>query len=277
MILPDKATKTFYSGKQKIEYTTTGVGQPVILLHGLFGNLSNWSSTVAYFSRSHQVIVPALPVYDATWSKDVLKELTAYVHTLITELNLSDVILVGNSLGGHVAILYALAHPGKVNRLVLTGSAGLFENGLGVSYPKRGDYKYISDKVKYTFYNEEVVSDALIDDVYKTVNDARKSLGILRIAKATNRSSVAGDLPKLKMPVLLIWGRQDRITPIDVAFQFLDLLPGNTALHVIENCGHAPMMEQPEEFNRILNDYLRKAALGSRYVSQEPEGEKVYN
>jgi len=255
MIL-ENTFKTAQVDNIHLEYSEHGQGQPVLLLHGLLGNLSNWSDTITYFARDYRVIAPRLPIYDISFRKDVLHGLADYVHALVKHLRLQDIVLVGNSLGGHLAILYTLAHPDRVKHLVLTGSSGLFESNLGVSYPKRGNFDYISEKVRYTFYNQNVVSSQLIDDVYAAVNDLRKSIGILKAAKAANRHHVGKDLGKITTPTLLIWGKQDKVTPVRVAYQFLEALGGKIELHIIDHCGHAPMMEQPDEFNRILSQYL---------------------
>ncbi|HEY8402667.1 MAG TPA: alpha/beta hydrolase, partial [Cytophagaceae bacterium] len=262
MIFENKIN-TIIADKFNLQYTEKGTGQPIILLHGLFGSLSNWTHTIRHFSKNYRVIVPVLPIYNASWRKDVLSELVDYVHTLVLKLELKDVVLVGNSLGGHVAILYTLAHQEYVSNLVLTGSSGLFESNLGVSYPKRGNFEYISEKVKYTFYNQEVASTTLINEVYQTVNDVRKSIGIIKAAKAANRHHVGKELAKIKVPTLLIWGEQDKVTPLEVAFQFLELLSAKSELHVIDHCGHAPMMEQPQQFNQILEKYLAKQIVSS--------------
>lgn len=241
-----------------VSFAEEGQGEPLILLHGLFGNLSNWSETIKFFSSKYRVITPLLPIYQASWKSDVLTELVDYVHIIVQKLRLNKITLIGNSLGGHVALLYTLKYPEQVKNLVLTGSSGLFENNLGVSYPKKGDFKYISEKVKLAFFNEEVATHALVREVYETVNDIRKSIGVLKAAKAASRNNLKEYLEKISTPVLLIWGKEDRVTPLDVAFQFLELLSGRTELHIIEECGHAPMMEQPEQFNSILADYLKR-------------------
>ncbi len=246
-----------YPAKTEVNYNEQGQGQPMILLHGLFGSLSNWSSTINFFSDSYRVITPVLPIYDSSWKPDVLNELVQYVHALVKELNLNDVILVGNSLGGHVATLYTLAYPELVKHLVLTGSSGLFESSLGVSYPRKGDYNYIAEKVRHTFYDQQGVSEELINEVFTTVNDVKKTLGILKLAKAANRNNISEDLRTITTPTLLIWGKDDRVTPVDVAWQFKEKLAGKVELHIIGACGHAPMMEQPEAFNYILNNYLK--------------------
>jgi len=228
----------------------------IILLHGLFGELSNWENTIEYFKSEYRVIVPVLPIYESEYQRDGLNGFVSFVNDLMNELKIEKAILVGNSLGGHISVLYTIAHPEKVVSLILTGSSGLYENTMGSSYPKRGNYDYIEEKVRYTFHNDNIVTKSLVDKVYETVNNIRKSISVIKVVRAANKNNVSEALKKINVPSLLIWGRQDRITPLSVAYRFNDLLP-NTKLEVIENCGHAPMMEQPDIFNKVLSGYLR--------------------
>jgi len=252
--------KTFFNYHEK------GSGEAIIFLHGLFGELSNWQSTIAHFSKKYRVVVPIMPIYDGTMQKDGLEGLVNYVHELVTELKIEQFTLVGNSLGGQVAILYAHAFPQKVKRLVLTGSAGLYESTMGASYPKRGDYAYIEDRVRYTFHNEKIVTKNLVDQVFETVNDIRKSIRVIKIVRAANGNNVAETLKEITTPTLLVWGRQDRITPLDVAYRFKKLLSGNTELRIIDDCGHAPMMERPDQFNEALEDFFNSEELAYAQV-----------
>jgi len=249
--------KSFKKKESALAYHEYGnkKNNPLLLLHGLFGELSNWGETIDYFKSKYRVIVPVLPIYDSTYQRDGLNGFVTFVNDLIDELEIDKVTLVGNSLGGHISVLYTIAHPEKVEHLILTGSSGLYENTMGASYPKRGDYNYIEEKVRYTFHNDTIVTKSLVDKVYETVNNIRKSISVIKVVRAANKHNVAEELKRINIPTLLIWGRQDRITPLTVAYRFNDLLP-NTKLEVIENCGHAPMMEQPDIFNRILSTYL---------------------
>jgi 2-hydroxy-6-oxonona-2,4-dienedioate hydrolase len=242
--------------RQIFNYHEKGEGEAIIFLHGLFGELSNWKATIEHFSKSYRVIVPILPIYDGSLQKDGLDGLVNYLHDLVKELKLEKFNLVGNSLGGQVAILYSVAYPEKVIRLVLTGSAGLYESTMGASYPKRGDYAYIEDRVRYTFHNDKIVTKNLVDQVFETVNDIRKSIRVIKIVRAANGNNVADALKQITAPTLLVWGRQDRITPLEIAYKFKTLLSANTELRIIEECGHAPMMECPEQFNEALENYF---------------------
>lgn len=229
----------------------------MILLHGLFGQLSNWSSVVAYFSPDYDVHVPALPIYE-TAAGDQLSRLTTFLEEYIAANNLKDVILVGNSLGGHVAILYAAKHAHHVKTLVLTGSSGLYENTSMGGFPKRSTLEYIRERVAYTFHDPAMASDEMVEEVLTITRDTRKCLTVLRAAKSAQRHYVADLLPAITSPVLLIWGANDHITPVHVAHEFKEWLP-SAQLVVFDDCGHVPMMEKPYEFNQVLAAYLNNA------------------
>lgn len=228
--------------------------QSMILLHGLFGGLSNWDGVVTHFASRYNIHIPPLPIYDHHF-QDNLEYLVHFLERYIDEAKLEKVILVGNSLGGHVAILYTHRHPEKVDKLVLTGSSGLYENTSMGSYPRRGNYAYIKERVAYTFYDPAVATEELVREVYNTTTNASKCLSIVRMAKSAQRNYVASLLPEIATPVLLIWGEEDKIAPPAVAEEFYQLLP-NATLKMLPACGHAPMMELPKEFNVLLEEYL---------------------
>jgi pimeloyl-ACP methyl ester carboxylesterase len=156
-----------------------------------------------------------------------------------------------------VALIHVLRHPERIKSLILTGSSGLFENGMGDTYPKRGDYDYIRKKTELTFYDPNTASKELVDEVYEIVNNRIKAIKIIALAKSAIRNNLGQELTKVEKPTLLIWGNDDTITPPFVAREFNKLIP-NSELHFIDKCGHAPMMEVPDEFNRILHLFLQK-------------------
>ena len=238
-------------------YIEAGEGQTLLLLHGLMGALSNWEKVVEEFSPNYRVILPILPIYDLPLLTTGVRALSKYIHKFIKFKKLSNVVLLGNSLGGHVGLIYVLAHPGYVKALVLTGSSGLYENAFGGSFPRRESIDFVREKVQYTFYDPKTATDELVNDVFETINDRHKVIRILAMAKSAIRHNMKKDLRKITMPVSLIWGRDDKITPPEVAIEFNELLP-NAELHWIDKCGHAPMMEQPEEFNKYLAMFLNK-------------------
>ena len=245
----------FRKKEDKFSDIEKGEGTPIILLHGLMGGLSNFDSTIEFFSEKYKVIAPELPIYDLPLLSSTVKSLTNWLSRFITYKELEQVILLGNSLGGHIALLYTKLHPKKVKGLILTGSSGLYESAMGDSYPKRGSYEFIKKKCEDVFYDPKTATKELVDEVFAIVNDRTKVIKTLSIAKSAIRHNMAKDLPNMKTPTCLIWGANDPVTPPKVAEEFLELLP-NASLHWIEKCGHAPMMEHPDTFNELLNNWL---------------------
>jgi pimeloyl-ACP methyl ester carboxylesterase len=241
----------------KFKYLQEGTGEPLILLHGLFGALSNFKDLVDCFKQTHTVIIPLLPLYDMTLIETSVSGLAKFVSKFIENQHLTNVHLLGNSLGGHIGLVYTLKHPQKVKTITLTGSSGLFENGMGETYPKRGDYEYIRKKTELTFYDPKVATKDLVDEVYDIVNTRMKALKIIALARSAIKHNLGDELKDIKTPTCLIWGKNDTITPPMVAEEFNKLIPGSE-LHWIDKCGHAPMMEVPEEFNKVLTSFLAK-------------------
>lgn len=248
-----------YNIKQtdKFRYIEEGEGEPLMLLHGLFGALSNFRDLVEHFSKNYKVIVPMLPLFDLDIFHTTVGGLEKHVHKFIELKGYTGINLLGNSLGGHVALVHILKHPERIKSLILTGSSGLFENGMGDSYPKRGDYEYIKKKTEYTFYDPAMATKELVDEVYGITNNRLTVIKIIALAKSAIRNNLNEELNQIKQPTLLIWGNNDNITPPFVAHEFNKLIP-NSELYFIDKCGHAPMMEVPGEFNKILEQFLSK-------------------
>lgn len=241
----------------RYQYVDEGSGQTILLLHGLFGALSNWEGVINEFRQNFRVIIPMLPIYSMPVREAKLEGLVQYLEGFIDSFGLKDLYLMGNSLGGHVGLIYTLKHQENVKKLVLTGSSGLFENAMGGSFPRRGSYDYIKERVAYTFYDPETATRDLIDEVFAITKSVPKCLKIVAIAKSAQRHNMAADIPFIKTPTLLIWGLNDTITPPMVAHEFNRLLP-NSALKFIDKCCHAPMMEHPDKFNEILREFIEE-------------------
>ena len=243
--------------KDKFRFVEEGNGEPLVLLHGLFGALSNFGSLIEYFRNHNRVVVPILPLLDMDILHTSVGGLAKFVNRFLEAKELDKVHLLGNSLGGHVALLHTLKHPERIKSLILTGSSGLFESGMGDSYPKRGDYEYIKKKTELTFYDPKTASKELVDEVYSITNNRLKAIKIIALAKSAIRNNLGEELNQIKQPTLLVWGKNDTITPPFVAQEFNKLIP-NSELHFVDKCGHAPMMEVPDEFNAILHKFIKK-------------------
>lgn len=239
------------------KYIEEGEGEVLLLLHGLFGALSNFRGILDEFRSRCKVVIPLLPIYEMPILDATVKGLVKHVKKFVDFKRYDSMVVLGNSLGGHVAQLYALTDPAKVKAMVLTGSSGLFENTLGGTFPKRGDYNYIREKTEYTFYDPAVANKELVDEVYEICNNRNKAMRIISMARSAMKENLANVLHRIACPVLLIWGKEDKITPPFVGEEFHKLLP-NSELVLLDQCGHAPMMEKPQEFNMILEEFLQK-------------------
>lgn len=226
----------------------------VVLLHGMFGGLSNYDSLIKHID-GYNIFVPAIPVYDSDFGKVSIQKLTDWLHTFLQTMELNGPILLGNSMGGHLALDYTIRHPENVSSLILTGSSGVKEKDFGSTFPRRSDRAYIRKQAELTFYDDRFVTEEVVDDIIKIITHPSKLRNILTIARDTHEYNMEQFLENIRHEVLLIWGKNDKVTPPDVARQFHRGLP-NSRLKWIDQCGHAPMMEHPQKFARFLNEFL---------------------
>lgn len=241
----------------KFKFIEEGEGEVLMLLHGLFGALSNFADLIEHFRKTNKVVVPLLPLLELDLLHTSVGGLQKFVARFIEHRNYDGIHLMGNSLGGHVALVHVLKNPERIKSLILAGSSGLFENGMGDTYPKRGDKEYIRNKTALTFYDPAMATDDLVNEVFEITNNRLKVIKIISLAKSAIRNNLGEELNQIKQPTCLIWGNNDTITPPFVGKEFNRLIP-NSELHFIDKCGHAPMMEVPVEFNRILDGFLIK-------------------
>jgi pimeloyl-ACP methyl ester carboxylesterase len=237
------------------KYIEEGEGKTILLLHGLFGSLSNWTEVVRTFSKDFRVIIPIMPIYEMPIRSAGLDGLVDFIASFVEYKKLEKFSIIGNSLGGHVGLIYTLKYAEKVESLTLTGSSGLFENSMGASYPRRGNYKFVKERVQHTFFDPTTASEEMVEEIFEITNSIPKCMRIVAIAKSAQRHNMAKELNKINIPTLLIWGLNDTITPPLVAHEFNRLIP-QSKLSFIDHCGHAPMMEQPQKFNEAYKKFI---------------------
>ena len=238
-------------------YLEKGQGKPIILLHGLMGGVENFGDMVDFISNEFKVYGLDLKLFETPYLKCSVKNKAEYLLKFMDQLKIESATLLGNSMGGHIGLVFTKLYPKRVDSLILTGSSGLYESAFGNSFPRRGDYDYIKTKTEEVFYDPNIATKEIVDDVFASVNDRQKLVRTLSLAKSAIRHNMAKDLPKMNTKTLIIWGKQDSVTPPNVAEDFNSLLP-NSNLSWIDKCGHAPMMEHPNEFNKIMEDWLSK-------------------
>jgi len=245
--------------RDNLKHIERGKGEVMLLLHGLMGTLSNFEHIMNHFANTHRVIAPMLPIMETPIKQLSLDSLVDYIEEFVNSYQLDGIHIMGNSLGGHLALLYVLRCQEKIKSITLTGSSGLFENSMGSTFPKRQNYEFMKRKVQEPFYDPAIATKEIVDGVFEMVNDRNKALRIVVTAKSAIRHNLSDKLHEVKVPALLVWGKQDRITPPFVGEEFDKLLP-NSELVLIDKCGHAPMMEVPDQFNTAYEQFLNKVS-----------------
>ncbi|BAV95404.1 alpha/beta fold hydrolase [Ichthyobacterium seriolicida] len=242
--------------EDKFEYLEFGEGEPIIILHGLMGDLSNFDSTISFLGKTgYKVLMPVLPLYSTSILQIGVKFLANFIRDFIAFKALDEVVLLGNSLGGHIALLYSVICPDNVKALVLVSSSGLYEKRMTNSFPHRKSYDYVKKKTREVFYNPDIATEELTSRIFDISQDRKKVISTIAISKSAMRHNISDELPNIKAPTCIIWGENDIVTPLNVAEEFHTLLP-NSDLYLLDKCGHAPMMEHPELFNDILGKWL---------------------
>lgn len=238
-----------------------GEGAPeraAVLLHGMFGKGVHWAACAEHLTgRLWKVLVPDLPVFDMPRHETGIESLAERAKALMDREGIQRPVIGGNSLGGHIALQMALRYPQRVGALILTGSSGLFERSFENRVPRRPTRDWLRAKAREVFYDEAHVTESLLNELKDTICDPRRALNIIRIAKSAKHDNLRHVLHQIRCPVLLVWGEDDNITPPSVAHEFKECLP-DAELHFIPRCGHAPMMERPHEFNRIVESFLER-------------------
>lgn len=250
------------------EYSCTeskAAGPELVLLHGLFGALSNWDTSFPLFEAYCRPIALSFPLITAHRSEVKIKALALYTWLFIQMRKLAPVALCGNSLGGHVAMRLYLAAPEAVDCLILSGTSGLYEHAPD-SLPIRPDQTFIREHMGRVFKNEKFITEEAIEEIYQVVKNRSNVLNIIHAARSAKRDNLLTVLKTIKVPTLLLWGEDDEVTSMQVAETFHKNIP-NSKLVTHKNCGHAPMIEHPEWFAEEVGKFLKEH---SRYGKGKP-------
>jgi 4,5:9,10-diseco-3-hydroxy-5,9,17-trioxoandrosta-1(10),2-diene-4-oate hydrolase len=259
-------------------HTAAGAGPPVLLLHGGGPGAAAWSNfgrNLIALSGSFRVIAADMPGFGRssklTEHPQYFKHASDAIAGLLDELGIEQVDLVGNSLGGGVSVRFALSYPERARRLVLMAPGGL---GLNVFAPdptegvtKLGKFgappgptrEKLKDFLRTLVFDRRMITDELVEERF-AVASAPESLAAMGALGMSFSSDPEGGMlwreaHRLTQPTLLIWGREDRVNPLDGALVPLKLLP-NGQLHVFSRCGHWAQVEKFDEFNALTAAFL---------------------
>ena len=243
------------NGYPEYRWLERGQGEAVLLFHGLMGQIDHWESSVVTLGRVCRALALELPIFHPALPEASIPELRRYILSFLDTMEIPRAVVGGNSLGGHVALDLTLMHPERVSGLILAGSSGLFERGYTRGVPHRPSSEYVREKMQEVFYDPGFVTPTWVEEIRRLLLAPSSAIRVLRFAQASKRQSLEEHLPHIRVPTLLVWGREDRITPPEVAEQFHTLIP-DSRLVFLPQCGHAPMLEQPEAFHGAVNAWL---------------------
>jgi pimeloyl-ACP methyl ester carboxylesterase len=252
-------------------------GTPVILIHGLGGSIENWVNNIEALARRHRVYALDLKGFGRTDKTPLLRdldELIQFIYDFMTVIHIEKASLIGNSLGGGLALFFALKYPDKVDKLVLADPAGMGREVIGlfkiISIPFVGELlskscrRSVRSLWKKIVYDPALVTDELVEYNLAVMEGANKALlataraGInFRGQRENQRRRALENIGELKAPTLIFWGKQDKIIPVAHAQAAIKMIP-NSELHIFEKCGHTPQFECSEEFNRLVLEFLDK-------------------
>lgn len=231
-----------------------GKGTPLLMLHGLMGHPRNWRGLFPHLPADCRAIALHMPFFDDDIQLNSVERIRDYVVGYIEQAGFRRLAVCGNSLGGHIALHLAMDIPEKISGIVLTGSSGLFERGFTYRGGPNPPREWIYNKMCEIFFDPAQVTDEMVDEVCNVVATRRWARDLVRIAKSAKRDNLAGRLDTVQCPTLLVWGKQDEITPPEVAVEFSEKIP-NATLEWLDRCGHAAMLECPTAFAKTIGPW----------------------
>lgn len=249
-----------------------GSGDPVVFLNGLLGQNEHWFRTLPpLVDRAECLFIqpPLLEMRGAGCSVDGVTNLTlSLLDTLIDR----PAILVGNSLGGHVSLRIALARPEAVRGLVLVGSSGLFERSFEKDVQHSPSHGWLRKKIEALFHDPSRMLPGMVEEAHAALSRRSAARAMVRLGRSAKRDHLGEQLPSIEQPVLICWGKQDIVTPPEVAQQFAELLP-SSRLRWLDACGHAPQIEQGHALGERIAEFLADLQ-AERFVPDRLTGEQ---
>lgn len=230
------------------------VGTPLVFLHGLVGLNEHWESVVDRVKHRVRCVLFELPLLKLRGDHCSIQGATALTARFLGEYLQEPAVLVGNSFGGHVAVRMAVEHPGAVRGLVLAGASGLIEKSMVSDIQIRPSRAWLRRKISELFFDPSHMREADLDRAYAELSDRAGARAMVKLSRSARRDHVGDRMSHVAAPVLLIWGRQDVVTPPEAAEGFRQRLR-DSRLVWFDRCGHAPMIEKPEEFAREVVEF----------------------
>jgi len=262
-VIPRRGSDQRDADQPVVRVEADGAGDPVVFLHGLLGLNEHWTPVVDRLSDRRRCLRVQAPLLELRGSDCSVEGATRLMQRALDEHVDGPSVLIGNSLGGHIAMRIALETPERVRALVLTGSSGLFERTFEKDVQHRPSREWIERKIRELFADGENAPVEAIDRAYEELSDRQAARALVRLSKSAKNDHMGERMTAIRTPTLLVWGRDDIVTPPRVAEEFCSLIP-DARLHWIDRCGHAPMIERPDEFADAVAAFLEDLASGDK-------------
>ena len=253
--------QNIFGFQQKVKgehiYVEKGRGIPIIFIPGLFGSFQNFAEVGHYLSDKYKIITPYMPMYDLPLSQCRVTDLSEYLEKFIEDLGIEKCYLAGSSMGGGVVLNYTLKRQEKVLGLFLFASSGLSLIPMRQGFFSVKDYQWVESLLKEIYYDPSHLHQNDIQEVFETIQNKQILLRCLRFVKSTKYNLLHDELPKIQAPTLLIWGKDDKVTPSELGHEFFGLME-NSELHLLDECGHVPPHEKSQECLHLMQSFLAK-------------------
>lgn len=240
-----------------------GSGKSLCFLHGLVGLNDHWEDAALQMAGRRRCVLLELPLLSLRGDDCSITGVTDLTAKFLREHADTPVSLVGNSFGGHVALRLALDYPELVDSLILAGSSGLIEKTMVRGAQIRPSREWLSEKLEELFYDKSHVRAEDLDRAHAELSSRGGARAMVRLSRSARHDHLGERIKNIQCPVLLVWGKQDVVTPPEAAAQFARDLPDSRMVW-FDECGHAPMMEWPERFAQAMLDFIdeRDASAG---------------
>jgi len=260
----------------RIHYTVQGEGSPLVLVHGFLDSLKTWRRNVNVLAQNHRVYaIDVLGFGSSDRVRDhiyTLKQQAAFLKEFFDSQNIKKADLVGHSMGGALALQFAYDFPDSLHKLVLVAPAtyiyaSLPRNGLRrvprpISRGVLGIYEMMqgdrANPVRFAYGDPAQIKDDSVQFRNQMMRRRGQHDALISMSKSKRESDVPQEMHQVNAPTLIVWGKKDRVVPMQHAQKHLEELP-NARLEWIENAGHLPHEEAPDAFNTLVSGFLDQA------------------
>jgi 2-hydroxy-6-oxonona-2,4-dienedioate hydrolase len=241
--------------KVPVDVVDIGAGKPVVFLHGLVGLNDHWEEVARKVAPRSRCIMLQLPLLDLKGEDCSIHGATELTVRFLERHVREPAVLVGNSFGGHVALRIALDRPELLRGLVLAGSSGLIERTMVREVQIRPTRPWLEEKIAELFFDRAKMREADVTRAHQELSQRGHARAMVKLSRSARRNHLGERISTIKAPTLLIWGRQDIVTPPE-ACEELQRKVKDSRVVWFDRCGHAPMIECPDQFSDAINDFI---------------------